>query len=59
MEVLKIEVLDVFKSFASQGEVGSSLPITFAMLGGMVYCKSVSQPLLPILMWVFSCSLDA
>lgn len=51
--VLKVGALDVgFRPFTSPGEAGSSLPIVRDYAWGQVYDKIVSQPFLPILMWV-------
>lgn len=61
MEVLKIEVLDLGPNFLFLGEelrVGSSLTIIWYCARGEVYGSNVSQPVLLILMWDFSHSLD-
>lgn len=61
MEVLKVGVLDIgSKPFTSQGEAGGgefSSNCASSCRGG-VYSKTVSQPLLPVSVWVFSCSYD-
>lgn len=57
---LQIVVSDiVFKPFTPQGEGGlSSLSIVSHQTEDGVYGECVSQPFLPGLMWVFSCSPD-